>query len=75
MNTNEDAYEDLRNATPEELLEAVEWFARQTIKEPRLLEQMLSFLREGFYLARPGGWERVAPMWLQESKRLAALDE
>lgn len=26
-----DAYEDLRNATPEELLEAAEWFLRQGV--------------------------------------------
>lgn len=65
----EDAYEDLRNATPEELLEAVIWFTSQGINDPWQLERTLSSLRRGFALAQPGGWEHVAPMWLRESRK------
>lgn len=71
---NADAYEDLRNTTPEELLDAEIWFTQQSIKDPWQLKQALSFLRTGFQLAQPGGWEQVAPWWLRESKKLAALD-
>lgn len=70
-----DAYEDLRNATPEELLAAMEWFLRQsTAISLAEAEETISFLRQGFDLARPGGWERVAPLWLRESRKLTALD-
>jgi hypothetical protein len=70
-----DAYEDLRNATPEELLSAVTWFYRQesTISMAEA-EEIVSLLRIGWELARPGGWAHVAPMWLRESKKVAALD-
>lgn len=71
----EDAYGDLRNATPEQLLEAATWFLRQSTSPPVEVEVAISYLREGFDLARPGGWERIAPMWLRESRRIAALDE
>ena len=70
-----DAYEDLRNATPEQLLEAMIWSIRQSVAVPELADQMVSFLRVGWRLARPGGWMNITPMWLRESKRLAALDE
>ena len=69
-----DAYEDLRNATPEELLEAVLWFLRQSLNTPNQIELATRFLRHGFALAQPGGGEHVAPWWLRESRRLAALD-
>ena len=69
-----DAYEDLRNATPEQLLEAVAWWYRQSINAPDMIKFALSCTRHGFQLAQPGGWERVAPMWLRESKKIAALD-
>ena len=69
-----DTYEDLRNATPEELLEAVEWFLRQSVNSPAQIELASRFLRHGFALARHGGWERVAPLWLRESKK-TMLDE
>ena len=75
MNINEDAYEDLRQATPEELLEAVAWWYRQSINPPETIEFALSFVRAGFALAQPGGWQHVAPWWLRESQKLAALDE
>ena len=61
-----DAYEDLRSATPEQLLEAEEWFVRQGTDRAG---DAIYFLRLGFQLARPGGWERVAPMWLRESRK------
>jgi len=69
------SYEDLRNATPEELLEAVIWFIRQSDSAPCDLEQALvASLRQGFQLAQPDGWQRVAPMWLRESRE-ASKDE
>ena len=71
-----DACDDLRNAAPEELLEAVIWFVRQSDSAPCDLERALvASLRQGFQLARPGGWQHVAPMWLRESRKLRALDE
>ena len=70
-----DAYTDLRTATPEELLEAMIWSIRQSVAVPELADQTISFLRVGWRLARPGGWMHVAPMWLRESKKLAALDQ
>lgn len=69
-----DTHEDLRNATPEQLLEATVWFYRETVESPAAGDRMILFLRLGFQLARPGGWERVAPMWLRESRKIAALD-
>ena len=75
MDINEDAYEDLHGATPEELLEATIWSLRQSINVSQAeIEDAVFSLRWGFQLARPGGWERVAPMWLRESRKLAALD-
>lgn len=67
-----DAYTDLRTATPEQLLEAAMWFYRESADQPDLA---CHFIELGFLLARPGGWQRVAPMWLRESQKLAALDE
>lgn len=64
-----DAYGDLRNATPEQLLDAVIWFYQQSNLPPEEVKIAVSFLRSGFALAQPGGWERVAPGWLRESKR------
>ena len=68
-----DAYDDLRNATPQELLEAVKWSLCQSDNEPWQIQRALTFLRAGFALAQPGGWERVAPHWLRESRKVAAL--
>lgn len=70
-----DTYEDLRNATPEELLDATIWFYRQesTISMAEA-EEIVSLLRIGWELACPGGWAHVAPMWLRESRKIAALD-
>lgn len=67
----EAAYEDLRNATPEELLGAVVWFYRQesTISAVEA-EEVISLLRIGWEIARPGGWKQVAPMWLRESRKV-----
>ena len=70
-----DAYDDLRNATPEELLEAAAWYYRQAIRPPEAADDAVSFLHIGFILARHGGWERVAPLWLRESRKLVAMDE
>ena len=70
-----DAYEDLRQATPEELLEATIWYYRETFESPAASERMILFLRLGFRLAQPGGWQRVALMWLRESRKIAALDQ
>ena len=69
-----DAYEDLRNATPEELLEAEIWFLRQAARSTIEIKEAMAFLRTGFALAQPDGWVHVAPCWLRESRKLAALD-
>ena len=70
-----DAYGDLRSATPEELLAAAEWFYRQsTAISLAEAEETISLLRQGFDLACPGGWKRIAPHWLRESRRIAVLD-
>lgn len=70
VNIDEDiAYEDLRNATSEELLEAVIWFICQSIEKPWQLKRALASLRNGFQLAQPDGWQHVAPMWLRESRK------
>ena len=65
-----DAYEDLRKATPEELLEAMIWFYQQdTTISAVEAEDTIALLRIGWELARPGGWQRVAPHWLRESRK------
>ena len=74
MNINEDAYDDLRQATKKELLEAEEWFLRQAARPAVEIEEAIAFLRTGFQLAQPDGWQHVAPWWLRESRKLAALD-
>lgn len=66
---NGGAYENLCNATPEELLEATIWSYRQSVNSPDMTELAVMFLRSGFALAQPGGWERVAPHWLRESRK------
>ena len=59
-------YEGIRNATPEELLEAVVWaYTQEDDYFPAYwCEKML---RIGFAVARPGGWEQVAPYWLRQA--------
>lgn len=74
MNINEDAYEGLRQAAPEELLKAVIWFLRHSNVSSAAAEETIIFLCQGFQLARPDGWQHVAPIWLRESRKLAALD-
>jgi hypothetical protein len=64
-----DAYEDLRGATPEELLAAAVWSIRQSAGTKAAVDQLVSYLRAGFQLAQPGGWERIAPWWLRESRK------
>lgn len=63
--------EDRRNATPEELLEAVVWYFRQDNDDAQAkkAEEVIQILRAGFQLAQPGGWVHVAPHWLRKSKR------
>ena len=61
--------EDLRTASPKELLEAYAFWAEQA-----LTARELYFLRLGFGLAQPDGWEHIAPAWLRlyrESKQTA----
>lgn len=58
-----DAYSELTEATPEELLEAVMWFYQDYTAHKWLLHL-------GFELAQPGGWKHVAPYWLRASKEL-----
>ena len=65
-----DACDARRSATPEQLLKAMIWFLLQGADTPTHgAEDAIYFLRAGFQLAQPGGWERVAPMWLRESRK------
>lgn len=58
MSEEIDKYEQLKNATPEQLLEAaMEHYAGGDKEAERMM-------RLGFALAQPGGWELVAPAWL-----------
>ena len=59
---NQPDYTELETATPEQLLEAAIWFYEQNNPEAE------KWLRLGFALAQPGGWEHIAPYWLQKSK-------
>ena len=59
---NQSDYTDLKAATPEQILEAAVWFYEQNNLEAE------NWLRLGFALAQPGGWERVAPYWLRKSQ-------
>ena len=60
---NADVYDKLRQATPEELLEAAVTFYREFNPEGE------RWLRLGFKLAGSDGWEEVAPAWLSREKR------
>lgn len=56
-------YEELRKATPMDLLEAAIRTYTQHADRPGEVER---FLRLGFALAQPNGWMHIAPAWLRE---------
>ena len=55
-----DSYAELKQASPEELLEATCLYYSE---EPN--PEYVKGMRAGFALARPGGWQYVAPAWLR----------
>jgi hypothetical protein len=63
-------YGELKAATPEELLAAVqlEWKAAGV-----MTEDFYRGLKLGFKLASPGGWEAVAPAWLRTMRELRSI--
>ena len=58
-----DTYEELRKASPEELLEAVELFYAINGEASGGFYRGLAL---GFKIASSNGWEQVAPAWLRE---------
>jgi hypothetical protein len=54
--------DELKNATPDELLQAAVWFWKSKNPDPMYM------LRLGFALAHKNGWEFIAPYWLRGSK-------
>ena len=61
-------YDGVRNATPEELLEAVIWgYTQEDDYCPAYWCEKL--LRIGFAVAQTDGWEQVAPYWLREAMK------
>lgn len=56
---------DLREATPEELVESFLWFHRES-----LTDRESSLVRLGRRLAGPDGWEQIAPAWLREYRKV-----
>lgn len=61
-----EGYEELRNASPEELLEAVCGF----YDKQSATGNFVSGLKIGFKIAGPDGWKEVAPIWLAEYRAL-----
>lgn len=55
-----DLYAELKEATPEQLLKAATRFYAGDNAN------IAWFLYLGFALARPGGWEYIAPAWLRD---------
>lgn len=66
---NDDKYSSLREASPEELLEAAIWF----YKDKDMSYEAL--LRLGFALAQEGGWWYIAPDWLYQIRSHKAINE
>ena len=60
ITTTDDPYAELRQATPEELLEAAIKFYSDLNPITEI------YLKMGFALARPDGWMHVAPAWLKK---------
>lgn len=56
-------YKPLKEATPEELLDAAIWFWEHTADDH---SDFVAGMREGFAIAQKDGWEHVAPAWLRE---------
>ena len=54
--------DELKSATPEDLLEAAIMFYANSNPESE------RWLRLGFALAQPCGWENIAPAWLRDLK-------
>jgi hypothetical protein len=57
----DEIYADLKNASPEELLRTVKFFSSWK----NMPDIFFVGMDMGFALARPGGWEHVAPAWLR----------
>lgn len=55
-------YDNLKQATPMELLEAACWFYAD---DP----EMVRWIKFGFSLSRTDGWKQVAPHWLEQVKK------
>lgn len=69
MSEEIDKYEQLKNATPAQLLEAALTHYTGGDKEAGRM------MRLGFALAQPGGWELVAPAWLHAGLEREADDD
>lgn len=66
MTKLKDILEDLKTASPEELLEAYIWFYAINTDLPEWWERAV---KAGFALAQPDGWKSVAPAWLEEYRQ------
>ena len=59
--SEKDSYEELKNADPEEILEALIYDLKRSyhgIVEPSIVEYLI---RRGFMVAQRDGWEAVSP--------------
>ena len=63
---SEDRYAKLKAATPEQLLEALMWFYSQAHLDVDNAI-FVHALKLGFAVSQPGGWENVAPSWLERA--------
>ena len=73
MKTNskkEDPYKELKEATPEELLEALLFWSRIHVNRSPPGKFDEDTLRMGFALAQKDGWEHVAPKWLRDYRNM-----
>ena len=64
-----DQYDQLRNATPEQLLAAVKWFYLDNETDSSLYDLKKAMIEIGFAVGQPGGWKQVAPLWLEQVLR------
>jgi len=63
----EELYDDFKQASSQELLEATIEHYRETIQWNRYERNgFLNGLRLGFKIAQEDGWRHVAPAWLRE---------
>jgi hypothetical protein len=64
-----DDYDDLKGATPEELLESVKYAWRNS----KLPQEFFDGMDMGFKLGK-GDWRQVAPAWLREWRKVRDRD-